>query len=82
MHVADNDLSLTPMIGTATHLEFGKGNVDMEKLMRTFKEVVPNLKWLQIDTWENPHPFESAAANRVQACLHTEKGVLGLDWCR
>jgi sugar phosphate isomerase/epimerase len=64
VHFADNDFSLTPMIGTATHLEFGKGNIDTEKLMLTLKQEVPNLRWLQIDTWENSHPFEVAAENR------------------
>lgn len=66
VHVADNDMSLTPMVGTASHLEFGKGNVDLKKLMSTFKEEVPNLKWLQIDTWENPHPYETARRNRAE----------------
>ncbi len=65
-HVADNDLKLTPTVGTATHLAFGEGNVDMERLMRTFKEEVPNLRWLQIDTWENPHPYEVAAKNKAE----------------
>lgn len=66
VHVADNDMKVTPSVGTATHLEFGKGNVDMEELMRTFKEEVPDLKWLQIDTWENPAPFDTAKKNRAE----------------
>ena len=65
VHVADNDMKLTPTVGTATHLAFGEGNVDMEKLMRTFKEEVPGLEWLQIDTWENPKPYEVAKRNKV-----------------
>jgi sugar phosphate isomerase/epimerase len=65
VHVADNDMGLTPTVGTASHLEFGKGNVDLTKLMRAFKEEVPNLKWLQIDTWENPVPYETARKNRA-----------------
>lgn len=63
VHVADNDMSLTPTVGTASHLEFGKGNVDLKKLMSAFKEEVPGLKWLQIDTWENPLPYETARKN-------------------
>jgi len=66
VHVADNDMTLTPTIGTASHLEFGKGNIDLKKLMKTFKEEVPNLKWLQIDTWENPLPYETARKNRAE----------------
>ncbi len=66
VHVADNDMSLTPTVGTASHIEFGKGNVDLTKLMRTFKEEVPDLKWLQIDTWENPLPYETARKNRAE----------------
>jgi sugar phosphate isomerase/epimerase len=66
VHVADNDMKLTPTVGTATHLAFGEGNVDMEKLMRTFKEEVPNLKWLQIDTWENPKPYAVAKKNKAE----------------
>jgi sugar phosphate isomerase/epimerase len=66
VHVADNDMSLTPTVGTASHIEFGKGNVDLEKLMRTFKEEVPRLPWLQIDTWENPKPYETAHKNKAE----------------
>lgn len=66
VHVADNDLSLTPTVGTASHLEFGKGNVDLKKLMQAFKQEVPNLKWLQIDTWENPRPYETARVNKAE----------------
>jgi sugar phosphate isomerase/epimerase len=66
VHVADNDLSLTPTVGTASHLEFGKGNVDLKKLMSAFKEEVPRLKWLQIDTWENPLPYETARKNKTE----------------
>lgn len=65
VHAADNDMKLTPTVGTATHIRFGEGNVDMEKLMRTFKEEVPGLKWIQIDTWENPNPYEVAAGNKA-----------------
>ena len=64
-HVADNDMKVTPTVGTATHLKFGEGNIDMEKLMRTFKDEVPGLAWLQIDTWENPRPYEVAAKNKA-----------------
>ncbi len=73
VHVADNDMSLTPTVGTASHLEFGKGNVDLEKLMRTFKELVPNLGWLQIDTWENPRPYETAHANKADLLAVLDK---------
>jgi sugar phosphate isomerase/epimerase len=66
VHVADNDMTLTPTVGTASHVEFGKGNVDLKKLMSTFKEEVPDLKWLQIDTWENPLPYETARRNRAE----------------
>ena len=65
VHVADNDFGLTPAARTGTHLEFGKGNVDLKKLMRAFKDQVPNLKWLQIDTWENPRPYETARKNKA-----------------
>ncbi len=63
VHVADNDFSLTA-IGTGKHQKFGEGNVDMVKLFQTMKQECPNLRWLQIDTWENPFPFEAAAMNR------------------
>jgi len=66
VHVADNDMTLTPTVGTASHIEFGKGNVDLKKLMSTFKQEVPNLKWLQIDTWENPLPYEVAHKNKAE----------------
>ena len=65
VHVADNDMKLTPSVGTATHLQFGEGNIDMEKVMRTLKEEVPGLKWLQIDTWENPKPYAAASKNKA-----------------
>jgi sugar phosphate isomerase/epimerase len=66
VHVADNDMKLTPTVGTATHIRFGEGNVDMERLMQTFKEEVPDLKWLQIDTWENPKPYDVASKNKAE----------------
>jgi sugar phosphate isomerase/epimerase len=66
VHVADNDMKLTPTVGTATHIRFGEGNVDMERLMQTFKEEVPDLKWLQIDTWENPEPYDVASKNKAE----------------
>lgn len=62
VHVADNDLSFTPE-GTAKHLEFGAGNVNMVQVMKALKEVVPKLEWLQIDTWANPYPYHVAARN-------------------
>ncbi len=63
VHVADNDLTFTPQ-GTSKHLEFGQGNVPMKDLMRVLKQECGALKWLQIDTWENPNPFEAAAKNK------------------
>jgi sugar phosphate isomerase/epimerase len=64
VHVADNDGALTPAVRTATHLQFGEGNIEMERLMRTLKEEVPGLKWLQIDTWENARPYATAKKNK------------------
>jgi len=64
VHVADNDLTFTPQ-GTSKHLEFGQGNVPMKELIHTLKdECGSSLEWLQIDTWENPNPYHTAAKNK------------------
>ncbi len=65
VHVADNDLSLSPF-GTGKHQVFGQGSIDMKKLFSAMKDHVPNLAWLQIDTWEHPAPFEAAKKNRME----------------
>lgn len=65
MHVADNDFSLSPF-GTGKHQTFGEGNVDMYKLFSAMKSEVPGLRWLQIDTWEHPKPFEAASKNKKE----------------
>jgi sugar phosphate isomerase/epimerase len=75
VHIADNDLSLTP-IGTGKHLIFGEGNVDMIKLFYTMKEELSSLEWLQIDTWENPEPFVAAKRNKGEL----EKILKIIDW--
>lgn len=63
VHVADNDFSLSPF-GTGKHQTFGEGNVDMKKLFSAMKAEVPELKWLQIDTWEHPSPYDAASKNK------------------
>jgi sugar phosphate isomerase/epimerase len=63
VHVADNDLSLSPY-GTGKHQNFGEGTVDLPRLFSVLKTECPNLGWLQIDTWEHPAPFEAAAHNK------------------
>lgn len=70
MHVADNDFSLSPF-GTGKHQTFGEGNIDMYKLFSAMKSEAPGLRWLQIDTWEHPKPFEAASKNKkeLQAIL-------------
>lgn len=75
VHVADNDFTLSPF-GTGKHLTFGEGNVDMTKLFSAMKEEVPNLQWLQIDTWEHPEPFVAAKKNKDELVKILKK----IDW--
>jgi sugar phosphate isomerase/epimerase len=65
VHVADNDFTLSPF-GTGKHQTFGEGNVDMVTLISAMKEEIPNLGWLQIDTWEHPDPFVAARRNKEE----------------
>jgi sugar phosphate isomerase/epimerase len=64
-HIADNDGWITPYFLSSDHLEFGKGNIDIEAVLMALKETVtPPLEWLQVDVWENPTPFETASKNK------------------
>jgi sugar phosphate isomerase/epimerase len=63
-HIADNDGWITPYFFSSNHLEFGKGNINIEAVMKTLKETCPHLQWLQVDVWENTTPFETASRNK------------------
>ncbi|MFB0522391.1 MAG: sugar phosphate isomerase/epimerase family protein [Candidatus Bathyarchaeia archaeon] len=71
VHVCDTNGRLTPFFKTGQHLAIGEGYLDNEEILRALKEECPHLKWLQIDVWENPHPFETAKHN-----LEEIKGIL------
>jgi sugar phosphate isomerase/epimerase len=64
-HIADNDGWITPYFLSSNHLEFGKGNINIEAVMKTLKETCPHLQWLQVDVWENTTPFETAKKNKT-----------------
>jgi sugar phosphate isomerase/epimerase len=63
-HIADNDGWITPYFFSSNHLEFGKGNINIEAVMKTLKETCPHLEWLQVDVWECTDPFGVAAKNK------------------
>ncbi len=63
-HIADNDGWITPYFLSSNHLEFGKGNINIEAVMKALKETCPHLGWLQVDVWENITPFETASKNK------------------
>ncbi|HME55868.1 MAG TPA: sugar phosphate isomerase/epimerase family protein [Candidatus Lokiarchaeia archaeon] len=63
-HIADNDGWITPYFLSSNHLEFGKGNINIEAVMQALKVACPDLGWLQVDVWENPNPFETASKNK------------------
>ncbi len=63
-HIADNDGWITPYFLSSNHLEFGKGNINIEAVMKALKETCPHLDWLQVDVWENVTPFETASKNK------------------
>lgn len=63
-HIADNDGWITPYFLSSNHLEFGKGNINIEAVMKALKETCPHLGWLQVDVWENVTPFETASKNK------------------
>lgn len=75
MHVADNDSTLSPL-GTGKHMTFGEGKVGMVQLFTAAKEELPNLEWLQIDTWEHPEPFVAAKKNKQEL----EKILASIGW--
>lgn len=75
VHVADNDFTLSPL-GTGKHLTLGEGGVDMAALFCAMKEEVPNIEWLQIDTWEHPDPFMAARESRRKL----EQVLKKIDW--
>nr|MDO8133403.1 sugar phosphate isomerase/epimerase family protein [Candidatus Njordarchaeum guaymaensis] len=64
-HIADNDGWVTPYFLSSNHLEFGKGNIDIEAVMKTLKATCSHLEWLQVDVWESTAPFETAKKNKV-----------------
>ena len=64
VHIADNDGFRTPFVGTAKHMAFGDGCLDIDEITKTLKETCPHLEWLQIDVWESPTPFETAEKNK------------------
>ncbi len=63
-HIADNDGWITPYFLSSNHLEFGKGNINIEAVMKALKETCPHIGWLQVDVWENITPFETASKNK------------------
>jgi sugar phosphate isomerase/epimerase len=63
-HIADNDGTFTPYALSSKHLVFGKGRINIDQMMRTFKEICPQLEWLQIDVWECTDPFKTAKKNK------------------
>jgi len=63
-HIADNDGTYTPYALSSKHLVFGEGKINIEQMMRTFKETCPHLEWLQIDVWECTDPFMTAQMNK------------------
>jgi sugar phosphate isomerase/epimerase len=71
-HIADNDGTQTPYFLSSRHLTFGEGRINIEQLLRTFKETCPHLEWLQIDVWECTDPFGTAKKNKetVQEILN------------
>lgn len=64
VHIADNDGTLTPYFLSSKHLQFGEGNINIEEVIKALKETCSHLEWLQIDTWENTTPFETAKKNK------------------
>nr|MDO8097628.1 sugar phosphate isomerase/epimerase family protein [Candidatus Njordarchaeota archaeon] len=63
-HIADNDGWITPYFFSSNHLEFGKGNINIEAVMKTLKETCSHLDWLQVDVWECTDPFDVARKNK------------------
>jgi sugar phosphate isomerase/epimerase len=63
-HIADNDGTHTPYSLSSRHLTFGEGRINIEQLLKTFKETCPHLEWLQIDVWECTDPFGTARKNK------------------
>jgi len=76
VHMCDTNGKLTPFFKTGQHLAIGEGYLDMKGILRALKEECPHLKWLQVDVWENPKPFETAEHNLKE----TKKILKQISW--
>jgi sugar phosphate isomerase/epimerase len=48
-HIADNDGWITPYFLSSNHLEFGKGNIDIQAVMKTLKQlarILSGCRWM------------------------------------
>jgi sugar phosphate isomerase/epimerase len=75
VHVADNDGTRSRYMGTSKHLTIGEGNLDIEGMLKILREGGYN-KWLEIDVWEHPKPFECAQKGKKAL----EKILKDISW--